>query len=251
MKRVLDWLVTVPVLVGFGGSLLFFDLLGRVTRLLGRRPFEWTMACLQRSLVEVFRLTGTRITVERHPEVRPRTGYALVANHQSLFDIALIGGLLFTNYPKYVAKKELSRGIPSISLNLRHGGNAVIDRQDRRQAVTAIRDVAADAQARGVSIVIFPEGTRSRNGELRPFKPAGTRVMLEAADRLPVVPVAIDGSWRLLAANLFPVPFRTRVRIRFGKPIERVPGDAAALTDEARAFIEATLASWRKPVPVG
>ena len=251
MKRVLDWLVTVPVLVGFGGSLLFFDLLGRVTRLFGRRPFEWTMACLQRSLVEVFRVTGTRITVERHPEVRPRTGYALVANHQSLFDIALIGGLLFTNYPKYVAKKELSRGIPSISLNLRHGGNAVIDRQDRRQAVTAIRDVAADAQARGVSIVIFPEGTRSRDGELGPFKPAGTRVMLEAADRLPVVPVAIDGSWRLLAANLFPVPFRTRVRIRFGKPIERVPGDATALTDEARAFIEATLTSWRKPVPVG
>ncbi len=251
MKRILDWMVTVPVLIGFGASLLFYDVTGRIARLFGRRPFEWTMACLQRSLVEVFRLTGTRITVERHPDVRPGTGYALIANHQSLFDIALIGGLLFSNYPKYVAKKELAKGIPSISLNLRHGGNAVIDRDDRRQAVTAIRDVATAAQARGVSIVIFPEGTRSRDGELGTFKTAGTRVMLEAADRLPVVPVAIDGSWRLLRDNLFPVPFRTRVRIRFGKPIERAAGDAARLTEEAKTWIEATLASWRSPVPVG
>jgi len=251
MQRVLDWLVTVPVLVGFGGSLLFYDIAGRVARLFGRRPFEWTMACLQRTLVEVFRLTGTRLEVDRHPAIRPHTGYALVSNHQSLFDIALIGGLLFSNYPKYVAKQELARGIPSISLNLRHGGNAVIDRKDRRQAVTAIREVAAQAQERNVSVVIFPEGTRSRDGELQPFKTAGTRVMLEAADRLPVVPVAIDGSWRLLARNLFPVPFRSRVRIRFGRPIDRVAHDAAEVAEQARAWIESTVTSWRAPVPVG
>ena len=251
MTRILDWMVTVPVLIGFGASLLFYDITGRIARLFGQRPFEWTMACLQRSLVEVFRLTGTRITVERHPDIRPHAGYAIVSNHQSLFDIALIGGILFTNYPKYVAKKELARWIPAISLNLRHGGNAVIDRKDRRQAVAAIRKVAADAQARGVSVVIFPEGTRSRDGELQTFKPAGTRVMLEAADRLPVVPVAIDGSWRLLAHNLLPVPFRAQVRIRFGEPIQRAAGDAAQVMEEARSWIEATLASWREPIPVG
>ena len=105
--------------------------------------------------------------------------------------------------------------------------------------------MAATAQRRGVSVVIFPEGTRSRDGALKPFRPAGAEAMLAAADSLPVIPTAIDGSWRLLVHNLRPVPYGTTVRIAFGAPIAREPGDAAARLDESREWIERKLEGWR------
>jgi 1-acyl-sn-glycerol-3-phosphate acyltransferase len=183
--------------------------------------------------------------VERSPAVQARTGYALISNHQSMFDIVLIGGLLFTNFPKYVAKQELGRWLPSISLNLRRGGNALIDRKDRVQAVAVITDMARAAQERNVSVVIFPEGTRSRDGRLQKFRRAGSRALLDGADRLPVVPVAVDGAWKLLRHNLRPVPFGTTVRVRFGDPIPRSPGDSAAVASQAEAWIAATLNEWQ------
>src|SRR5690606_30908535 len=208
-------------------------------------PQEVVAGLLQVTLVGAFRLAGTRLAVERAPELRPGTGYLLIANHQSMFDVPIFGALLFTNYPKYVSKKELARWIPSISYNLRRGGNAVIDRGDRAQAVRAIRELGEQAQARDVSVVLYPEGTRSRAGELRPFKPAGALALLAAAPDLPVVPVTIDESWRLLSHDLLPVPFGTRVRVRFGAPLAREGASDAELIERARGEIEATLARWR------
>ncbi len=244
MRRVRDWIFTIPFLIAFGFGFAFFDIIGRIVRPFSLRGFEYVMAILQRYLMATFRLCGTKIIVERSPLVRPRTGYAVVSNHQSLLDIVMIGGLLFTNFPKYVAKKELSRGIPSISLNLRWGGNALIDRNDRIQAFRAIKEVAATAQERGVSVAIFPEGTRSRDGKLKEFKRGGTAMMLSAADRLPVVPVTISGSWRLGEKSLFPVPFGCEVRIKFGDPIDRHPDDVDELLTTVREQIESTLEAW-------
>ncbi len=243
--RIVDWVFTLPFLIAFGGALAIFDPVQRLARQFGQRPQEIAVGALQTTLLGAFRLCGTRLLVERAPEVRPRTGYVLIANHQSMFDVPILGALLFSNYPKYVSKKELARGIPSISYNLRRGGNAVIDRAHREQAVTAIRSLGQTAQARNVSVVIYPEGTRSRAGELRPFKPAGALALLEAAPALPVVPVAIDESWRLLAHNLLPVPFGTRVRVRFGAPIARTADDGPELLRRAREDIESTLTRWR------
>ena len=250
MRTVRDWVFTVPFLIAFGFGFAFFDILGRIVRPFSLRGFEYVMAMLQRYLMNTFRMCGTKIIVERSPEISPRTGYAVVSNHQSLLDIVMIGGLLFTNFPKYVAKKELSRGIPSISLNLRWGGNALIDRKDRIQAFRAIKEMAARAQERGVSVVIFPEGTRSRNGRLKEFKRGGTAMMLGAADKLPVVPVTISGSWRLAEQNLFPVPFGCEVRIRFGDPIDRHPDDVDELLTTVHEQIRSTLEEWgEEPEP--
>ena len=246
MRRIRDWVFSIPCLIAFGGSLLFYDIVGRLVRPFSLRGFEYVMAALQRTLVSTFVLTGTRVTVERDPGVRSHTGYALISNHQSMYDIVMIGGFLFSNFPKYVAKKELGRGIPSVSLNLRWGRNALIDRGSRRQAVEAIRTMAVDAQNRNVSVVIFPEGTRSRDGRLGQFKKAGAVSMLESADQLPVVPVTIDGSWKLFEKNMMPVPFGTKVRLRFGSPIERTTGDAAELVEKAEAEIGETLQRWRE-----
>lgn len=245
--RLLDWITTLPFLLAFGLILLFFDPLQRIARLFGQRPQEIVAGCLQSSLVAACRLCGTRLEVERSARVRPNTAYILIANHQSMFDIPIVGSLLFTNYPKYVSKRELAKWIPSISYNLRRGGNALIDRADRAQAVEAIRELGERAQARGVSVVIYPEGTRSRAGELKPFKPGGTITLLQAAPALDVVPVTIDASWRLLCHNLLPVPFGTRIRVRFGDPIARsAADDPAQLLERARVEIEDTLVRWRE-----
>jgi 1-acyl-sn-glycerol-3-phosphate acyltransferase len=244
--RPIDWVFSLPFLIGFGAILLVFDPLQRIARLFGQRPQEVVAGCLQVALVQALRMAGTRLQVDRSPRLLPHTSYLFIANHQSMFDIPILGALLFSNFPKYVAKRELARWIPSISYNLRRGGNSIIDRGDREQATRAIRALGAQVCERGVSAVIYPEGTRARAGELGRFRPAGALALLEAAPEVPVVPIAIDESWRLLRFNLLPVPFGTRIRVHIGDPIECRPDeDRSALLDGARQEIEKVIGGWR------
>jgi len=247
LKHIVDWIFTVPFLLAFGLILAVFDPLQRLARLFGPRPHEIVVGLLQKSLVGAFRLCGTKLEVERSPAVRPWTPYLIVANHQSMFDIPILGGLLFSNFPKYVSKRELARWIPSISYNLRRGGNAIIDRKDRGQALAAIRELGEQVERRGVSAVIYPEGTRARAGEVGEFKPAGVAALLDAAPHAAVVAVAVDNSWKLLRHNLLPVPFGTRVRVHIGEPIERSSDeDRAALVGRVQNEIHDTLRRWRE-----
>ena len=248
--RLLDWLATPLFWVVFGGSLLVFDPLQRIARRFGQAPQEWVAGALQAWLVQVWKLAGTRLEVERDPGVERGAPYLIVANHQSMFDIPIFGALLFSNRPKYISKRELAKGIPSISYNLRAGGHALIDRDDRAGATRAIRALAGQVKERGVSAVIYPEGTRARRGALRSFKPAGALALFDEAPDIPVVAVTIDESWRLLQYNLFPVRFGTKVRVRIGAPIARKPDeDRSALLESTRREIEATLARWRGEAP--
>ncbi len=244
--RPIDWVFTIPFLIAFGATLVVFDPLQRVARLFGQRPQEHVAGALQVVLVQVFRIAGTRIEVERSPELRDGGSYLFIANHQSMFDIPILGALLYSSFPKYVSKRELANWIPSISYNLRRGGMAIIDRKDRDQATQAIRSLGEQVVSRGVSAVIYPEGTRARAGELGRFRPAGALALLDAAPETPVVPITIDESWRLLRFNLFPVPFGTRIRVRIGDPTARHPDeDPAALLASLREEIGKTLEGWR------
>lgn len=246
MKKIVDWIFTIPFLILFGLTLVVFEPVARLARLFGLRPMEVTMGLMQQTLLGVFRIAGTRLEVERSDQILPRTGYIIVSNHQSMFDIPIFGGLLFTNYPKYIAKKELGRWLPSVSFNLSHGGNAVIDRDDPSQARRVIGDLGHAAQERNVAVVIFPEGTRSRDGRLRDFRVGGLKELMKAAPDLAVVPAAIDGAWKLLKHKLFPVPFGTRVKVRFSDPLQRIAGDdPVEMLSRARQAIEATLMEWR------
>jgi 1-acyl-sn-glycerol-3-phosphate acyltransferase len=244
--RFIDWVFTLPFLIAFGGTLLIFDPLQRIARLFGQRPQEIVAGYLQVVLVWVFRLAGTRVLVERSPLVLENEPYLFISNHQSMFDIPIFGSVLFRNFPKYIAKRELTSWIPSISYNLRRGGNALIDRGDRQQAMEAIRVLGRQVRERRVSAVLYPEGTRARQGELRTFKPAGARALLDSAPDIPVVPITIDESWRLLRFNLMPVPFGTKIRVRIGDPIERrTDEDPIALLEQVRKEIQGNLESWR------
>ena len=79
LRRIRDWVFTVPLLVGFGLTLLVHDIAGRIALLFGLCPFERVMASLQRSLVGIYRVAGTRVNVERSPEIKPNTGYLIIS----------------------------------------------------------------------------------------------------------------------------------------------------------------------------
>jgi 1-acyl-sn-glycerol-3-phosphate acyltransferase len=245
-RELLSWIGTLLFLPVFAAILVVFDVVQRLARLFGQRPQEHVASTLQVALVAAFRLCDTRLLVERAGSMRSNASYIFVSNHQSMFDIPVIGALLRSHFPKYVSKRELARWIPSVSYNLRRGGHVLIDRGDAPSSIAAIRALGERVRDGRCSAVIFPEGTRARYGALGEFRRAGLGALLEAAPETPIVPIAIDESWRLLARNMFPVPWGVRVRVWTGEPIARAGGeDHAALIARVQEEIRATLGRWR------
>lgn len=166
----------------------------------GRRLFKQNNKQAQQELFEspkwvsqkVIKSTGTDVHVDGQEKL-PEEAVLFVANHQGLFDIlALIG---YLGKPLgFVAKKEVQK-IPIVSswMELMHG--VFIDRSDRRQSVKAISQGIKNLK-NGHSLVIFPEGTRSRGSNLNTFKSGSLRLATKA--NVPIVPVAIDGTYQML-----------------------------------------------------
>jgi len=247
MRSIRDWAFTIPTLIMFGLTLIVFDIAGRVALLFGLRPFEWAMASFQRTLLAVFRISDVRFDIEGLDGFNDSGGYLFVSNHQSMYDVPIFGGILIKNFPKYVAKRSLSNGIPAVSLNLRRGANALIDREDRGQAMAAIAEMAENCQRRDVSAVIFPEGTRSRDGSLGTYRVGGVASLMEGAPNLEIIPTVVDGSWKVFKHNMFPVPFGSRVRVAFGDPISRGShDDPEAITEQCREWAAGVLVCWNE-----
>jgi len=138
-----------------------------------------------------------RPRLENRLDVELPERFILVSNHQSLFDIPIIWNLLPSRCRvRFIAKKELGTGVPLVSSLLRRQGHALISRKgDMVQAMKSLERFARRSKAEGFCPILFPEGTRSRNGELGPFHTAGFRRFIEI-DPLPVLVAAIDGgSW--------------------------------------------------------
>ena len=109
------------------------------------------------------------------------------------------------HHPKFVSKIELGSGIPSVSYNLKHGGSVLIDRKDSKQALTALIGFAKNIQKNNWSAVIFPEGTRSRNGQPKSFSINGLKMLAKYAPDAHIVPLTINNSWKLVAKGTFPL----------------------------------------------
>ena len=122
-------------------------------------------------LLQIVLILGTTFSFKNRENIPKGVPVIFVANHQSLYDIIAMIWFLRRFHPKFVSKKELAKGIPSVSYNLRHGGSVVIDRKDPKQAIPAIKKIADYIQKHNRSAVIFPEGTRSTNGEPEPAIP--------------------------------------------------------------------------------
>jgi len=139
------------------------------------------------------KMNGSSIHVTGIENIPKTGGVLFVANHQSNFDIPILVG----HVPRdkgFIAKLELLK-VPSFSRWMKYIGCIFIDRKDPRQSLTAINNAAERLKA-GHSIVIFPEGTRSADGTVGPFKAGGLRLAMKAG--VPIVPVTISGSKNIM-----------------------------------------------------
>jgi 1-acyl-sn-glycerol-3-phosphate acyltransferase len=121
--------------------------------------------------------------------------------------------------PKFVSKMELGRGIPSVSYNLRHGGSALIDRKDSKQALVEIAKLGKYIETHHRGAVIFPEGTRSRTGHAKPFKTTGLKLLAKHAPSALIIPISINNSWKMLKYGKFPNGIGNHITFDVHEPI--------------------------------
>ena len=115
---------------------------------------------------------------------------------------------------------------PSSSTNLKLGRHPLIDRQDRDSAVSVIAELGQRVSRGEVSAVIFPEGSRSGDGKLKPFKPAGLGMLLRSAPQAKVVPCCLDNSWQLMKNSFLPIPRGVKLHFSCTAPIPRQQGES-------------------------
>ena len=156
---------------------------------------------------------GTPVEVTGLERV-PRDGPVVYAsNHSSMFDIWALS-MVLPGSTRFVAKQELAR-IPLLGPAMLRAGHVTIDRTNRARAFEAYDRAAATIRG-GISAIVFPEGTRSRTGELLPFKNAPFGLAIAA--QVPVVPVYVDGTFRILPKGAWRL-HRMPIRIRIGAPL--------------------------------
>ena len=121
--------------------------------------------------------------------------------------------------PIFIAKKELARGIPSISFNYQCGGVVAIDRKDGVQARNAILGLGNRLKTDNISVCIFPEGTRSKTGEPKRFSENGLKILCKYAPSAYVVPISINNSWKMVRFGTFPMGLGNRLQFTIHEPI--------------------------------
>lgn len=157
---------------------------------------------------------GIKVRMEGLDRI-PSPPYIFMCNHQSALDIYALLSSLPLSF-RWIAKHSLFR-IPFLGWAMARAGHISIDRGNAREALKAI-DEAARKIREGLNIVMFPEGTRSPDGTLLPFKKGGFALALRAG--VPVVPVGIEGTSRLQPKGSLVPRARGTVHIRIGEPME-------------------------------
>lgn len=186
-------------------------------------------------------ILGTRYTFTNPYKIPTDRPLIIISNHQSMNDIPPIIWFMRKHHPKFVSKIELGKGIPSVSYNLRHGGSALIDRKDSKQALGEIRKLGQYIEKHKRSAVIFPEGTRSRTGHPKRFQTTGLKMMMKSAPSALLVPVTINNSWKMLRYGKFPYGLGSHLKFKVHQPIENEGNP-----DELLATIEKQITSMVK-----
>lgn len=164
-----------------------------------------------------------------------------VANHQSMYDIPAMIWFLRKHHPKFISKIELTKNIPSISYNLRVGGGANIDRKDSKQAVSELIKLGRRMKENNWSTVIFAEGTRAKDGKLKPFQVGGIATLLKVVPDALVVPIAIENSWKIVRYGTYPLTGGNPLRWTVLAPVNKTNKNAEEIVLEAENLIRTQL----------
>jgi 1-acyl-sn-glycerol-3-phosphate acyltransferase len=170
-------------------------------------------------LVRCTNILGTTYKFENIENIPKDVPLIFVSNHQSLYDIIAMIWYLRRFHCKFVSKKELGKGIPSVSYNLRHGGSVLIDRKDPKQAIPAIKGLSEYIEKYKRSAVIFPEGTRSKTGKPKEFSQSGLKILCKYAPSAYVVPITINNSWKIVKYGFFPLGLGNHLTFVIHKPL--------------------------------
>ncbi|MDO9154564.1 MAG: lysophospholipid acyltransferase family protein [Paludibacter sp.] len=160
-----------------------------------------------------------------------------VSNHQGTFDIVGMQWYFRKFHPKFVSKIELTKGVPSISYNLRNGGSVLIDRNDPRQALPELKKMGEYIQKYGRSVIIYPEGTRTKDGKPKDFAPNGLKILCKYAPDALIVPVTINNSWKVFRYGSFPLGLGNRLTFTVHPPIAVNETDFNTLFEQTEKVI--------------
>lgn len=213
--QVLYKIISVPFSIvfylAFGLSIVIFHPIQWICfNLFGYQAHKKSVDVLNWCLLRCVNLLGTTMKIRDFADAPKDAPVLIVSNHQSQWDIPPIIWYLRRYHPKFISKKELGKGIPSISYNLRHGGSILIDRKNPRQAISEMLKFTKYLEQHKRGGVIFPEGTRSKTGVPKPFRRTGLETLFKKLPNGYVVPVTINNSWKLQKWGAFPIPIFVR-----------------------------------------
>jgi len=223
----------------FFGCLVLFHAIQVICRtVFGKKTHKISVDFLNLFLIRCLNVMGNTTKYINNYEIPENTPLLFVSNHQSMFDISLIVWYMRKYSPNFISKIELGKGIPSISYNLRHGGSVLIDRKNKRQSLPTLIEFGKRIQVNNETGVLFPEGTRSKNGIPKDFMDGGFKILTKAMPNGYIVPLTLNNSWKLLEWGYFPVGAFNKVTLEVHKPIAIASCDVSELIDKVERQIK-------------
>ena len=220
MEKLVSYPISVVYYLCFGLTLVIFHPIQWVCfNAFGYQAHKKSVDYLNLFLVRCTNILGTSYTFKNREIIPNDVPIIFVANHQSLYDIIGIIWYLRKFHAKFVSKKELGKGIPSVSYNLRHGGSVLIDRKDPKQALPVIKGLGEYIEKHHRSAVIFPEGTRSKTGKPKEFAQSGLKILCKYAPSAYIVPITINNSWKMVKFGAFPMGLGNKLEFTIHEPL--------------------------------
>jgi len=231
MHKFLGYLFTPVFYFFFLLSLLIFHPIQWVChRFFGYKAHKIAVDCLNFCLTYCNLFLGNSVTFINEQQLPLNRPVIFVANHQSMYDIPGLIWFLRKYHVKFISKIELTKGIPSISFNLKYGGGANINRKDSKQSIAEIIKLGRRMKENNWSAMIFAEGTRAKDGRMKPFQVGGIATLLKAVPDALIVPVAIENSWKIVRYGTYPLSFGEKIRWTVLAPLVKGDKNAEMLT---------------------
>ncbi len=220
MEKVISYPLSAFAMLLFLLTLVIFHPIQYIClKLFGYQAHKKSVDYLNLVLLRIGHLLGSTYGVYNRELIPVGVPVIFVSNHQSLYDIAGIIWFFRKWHPKFVSKKELASGIPSVSFNLRHGGSVIIDRKDPKQALPVITKLSKYIEEFKRSAVIFPEGTRSKTGKPKEFAQTGLKILCKYSPSAVVVPLTINNSWKFVKYGFFPFGLGNHLTFTVHQPL--------------------------------